>query len=825
MKRLKFKSIQSRLTSWFLLLTLIPLLIILIITYFQRVNFIQSGTFNKLIAIRDLKSDQLNKWLDERKGDLKVMSGDFEVRTLENIFTKELKSDTDLEIIKISLELFQRIKENYDSYEEIFFISSKTGRIEISTNTSFIGENKSNNLYYKVPIETRDIYIKDIYYSKTLTKVSMTLSIPVFGLEPNSDQIIGILVARIDLNNSLYKLLLDRVGLGQTGETLIVNQDGMALNELLWYENAPVNLKINAEPAVNAAMGLEGITITADYLNNKVLAAYTHIPQMKWGFVCKQNLYELNTPIREMILNFIIIFVITGIGITFIAIRLSKTLSKPIIEMNQVSQKIQSGDYTKRNIIRSEDELGSLAISFNKMIDSTSSKIEIQKGISDISDIMIGKSSLDEFGTDLLKVLMKITGANMSAFYILNQFSTEYEHFTSIGANEEMLKAFNVNNPEGEIGNVLSEKNIFYVRNIPEDTIFKFKTITGDAIPKEIISIPIIIENIIVAIISLVNLHKFSEENYTILKLSWNSINTSYSNLISSERTIVFAEHLSKTNKELETNTKKLQSQTEVLKNTSKVLQEQNTELEAQRKNVEEANKLKSEFLSNMSHELRTPLNSIMNLSRILMKQAGNKLNDEENNYLEIVERNGKTLLSLINDILDLSKIESGKMDIKPELISIGSLLKLIGENMHSFSVEKGLSVNFHIPDKLPKVKTDETRLYQVLSNIISNALKFTEKGSVDISVIHDSENIIIEVKDTGIGISKKILPLIFEEFRQADGTTTRKYQGTGLGLAIANKTTIILGGKIQVESELGKGTVFTITIPVEWQDVNTSVQ
>ena len=177
--------------------------------------------------------------------------------------------------------------------------------------------------------------------------MTMTMSIPIFNIEKNT--IIGIFVARIDLKNSLYKMLFDRVGLGKTGETLIVNKDVVALNELRWYDNAPLNLHISAEPAVNAAEGKTGITVTEDYRGEKILAAYTHIPETSWGFVCKQDLYELNAPIREMINNFILIFLFTGIIITIIALRLSKTISKPIVEINNVAQKFGEGDFSIRN--------------------------------------------------------------------------------------------------------------------------------------------------------------------------------------------------------------------------------------------------------------------------------------------------------------------------------------------------------------------------------------------------------------------------------------------------------------------------------------------
>jgi len=237
--------------------------------------------------------------------------------------------------------------------------------------------------------------------------------------------------------------------------------------------------------------------------------------------------------------------------------------------------------------------------------------------------------------------------------------------------------------------------------------------------------------------------------------------------------------------------------------------------VEMQRRQVEDANKLKSQFLSNMSHELRTPLNSILALSRVLIMQSGDKLTEEENEYLEIVERNGKQLLLLINDILGLSKIEAGKVELISSEISLKNTLEIITENIRPLADEKGLDLRLSVKDDLPLIETDEGKLNQVLQNVLGNSIKFTHKGGIDVSAVSDGSNISVCISDTGIGIPEEELPYIFDEFRQLDGTTSRQYGGTGLGLAIAKKTIMALGVSIHAESEPGKGSVFTIIIPV----------
>jgi len=315
-------------------------------------------------------------------------------------------------------------------------------------------------------------------------------------------------------------------------------------------------------------------------------------------------------------------------------------------------------------------------------------------------------------------------------------------------------------------------------------------------------------------------LKKYSAESLDILNRAWNLINASYANLSASVKTRRLAEDLKKTNQQLEAQSEELQAQSEEIQQASMEMEKQNVELEYQSRQVEEADRLKSEFLSNMSHELRTPLNSVMALSRVLIRQAGGKLSEEELNFLEIIDRNGKKLLGLINDILDLAKIESGRMDMSSKLFPIGSAIETVIERLEPIAEEKGIEINREIPDNLPQIKSDEVRVDQILQNLVGNAVKFTKKGFVTVLVHSDAEHIHIAVADTGIGISKKDLPYIFQEFRQVDGTTARQYEGTGLGLAIAYKAAWVLGGDLTVESVLGKGTKFTLILPIKRPEI-----
>ncbi len=241
----------------------------------------------------------------------------------------------------------------------------------------------------------------------------------------------------------------------------------------------------------------------------------------------------------------------------------------------------------------------------------------------------------------------------------------------------------------------------------------------------------------------------------------------------------------------------------------------QNTELEMQKKQLDAANRLKSTFLSNMSHELRTPLNSVIALSSVLGRRLVKKIPDEEFDYLEVIERNGRHLLALINDILDLSRIESGRIEISLARFSLRMLVGEVLEMLDPQAQEKGIVLQNQIDETLPPITTDPDKFRHIVQNLIGNAVKFTDTGSVEVLARLVDDEIHLVVRDTGIGISAEYLPRIFGEFRQADEDTSRRYGGTGLGLAIAKKYTTILQGDITVDSTPGEGSTFTLRLPL----------
>jgi PAS domain S-box-containing protein len=278
------------------------------------------------------------------------------------------------------------------------------------------------------------------------------------------------------------------------------------------------------------------------------------------------------------------------------------------------------------------------------------------------------------------------------------------------------------------------------------------------------------------------------------------------------------SDNLTQANVELEAQKKELASQ-------SAELIEQNSELEMQKNMLSEANVLKTNFLSNMSHELRTPLNSVIALSGVLNRRLSNQIPAEEYSYLEVIERNGKHLLTLINDILDISRIESGREEIEITNFNANDLIEDVVGMIHHQVESKNIQLIQTGKDAKLFITTDSHKCRHILQNLISNAVKFTEEGKVEITTKQTSGKIHIHITDTGIGISEKNLAHIFDEFRQADGSTSRRFGGTGLGLAIAKKYANLLGGTISVKSKPDKGSTFTLTLPLVYAAENRIIE
>jgi signal transduction histidine kinase/CheY-like chemotaxis protein/HAMP domain-containing protein len=819
-KNFEFKTLKQRLVFWLLFISIIPLLASFIVVFYQRKEYIVTQEIETLEAIRDLKIWEINSWIDNIIRSISTLASDNEIIALEPYLLGDSPSANkriDYETIR---QIFINYCINFDSFKEIFLVNAATKKVEIGSGNTIVGTFCGKERYFKSVLLSKKYDTEDFHRNKTTDQVEMMVAVPVF--DKSQTRIFAVIVLIIDPHSSLYSLMLNRTGMGKTGETLIVNKDAVALNELRHYPNAPLNLKIKAVPAVKASQGLTGTEITTDYRGEDVLAAYSFINKTGWGFVAKVDYSELNESINKLAINFLVLFIGSICGIILLVVLIANSISKPVIELAKTAKQLGEGNLTIRNIITTSDELGLLASSVNEMAYLLESQFKIRNGRQKLAETLISHSDPDDFWKEITHDLVKLTSADTLVCYILDGQSNYYKPQVHIGINREMLSEMDSQALEGELGNVVSAREIIYLQNIDPDLKIVYKTTVAGYMPKELISFPVIVDEQVEAIISLSKLDRFSKESIEIIRQSMILINTSYANLIVNSRTEKLAEALSEYNTKLtehqllmQEQNDELQQQRNELLSQSQELHSQNIELEMQSKQVEEANRLKSEFLSNMSHELRAPLNSILALSRVLLMQGIDKLTEEERNYLEIIERNGKSLLQLINSILDLSRIESGKIEFSISRFDINNTIKNVIQNMNNLATEKGLFIQTDLHAKLPILESDEPKIELILRNLLANAIKFTVKGYIKVCSGYKDEVFTVSVEDTGIGIPRDAISYIFDEFRQVDGSSSRKFEGSGLGLAIAYKNAGLLGGNLRVESKHGEGSVFTLTIPI----------
>lgn len=481
-----------------------------------------------------------------------------------------------------------------------------------------------------------------------------------------------------------------------------------------------------------------------------------------------------------------------------------------------------------------------------------------------VNEVMRGEFDMNELATNVITSICNLLNYPVGAFYLANR-SQKTLKMRGGFAFESHASEKKYHFGEGLVGQAALEKKLKVFQPVPEDYL-KISSGLGNITPTHLICLPVLFEDETIAVLEIGLTEAPSEVHLEFLKTVAQDIGVAVNSMVAKvklqvlfEKTQQQAEELTSqqeelrvTNEDLMHKTEELQASEEELRVQQEELQQANSELEEKAQLLEEKNlsinqakeaislkaeelelssKYKSEFLANMSHELRTPLNSILILARILKENKQANLSDEQIKYAAVIHNAGSDLLSLINDILDLSKIESGNVDLVIEQVKPSTIQSHTKSLFNEIANQKEINFEFKLADNLPEtIATDQSRLEQIIKNLLSNAFKFTKaKGTILVeagigekSQIKQNKSLVdnelapiyFSVTDNGIGIPKDKLQVIFEAFQQEDGSTSRKYGGTGLGLSISRELANLLGGEIQVKSEVGMGSSFTLFIP-----------
>ncbi|ACV63762.1 GAF sensor hybrid histidine kinase [Desulfofarcimen acetoxidans DSM 771] len=567
----------------------------------------------------------------------------------------------------------------------------------------------------------------------------------------------------------------------------------------------------------------------------------------------EQGEYNYRQAVR-IYLIFIILGLLIGTGITIIAIRnITGNINKVTTAINKITS-LGPKEELPRVEIFTKDAIGEIAAAFNEMSRTLEDQVNRQKmytktleeqswlksKIAEISTMYSGVKDLQTFANLLINKLTPVVGGSYGAFYMLERQEGQYciSKIAAYAFDKQDIACPNFQLGEGLVGQCALESRMITLTQIPDNYI-RIASGLGSAPPKNIIIHPVKFEGQVLAVLELAALEEFSLIQQELLEQVLDDIGITIDRITSHMQVSKLLKESQVLTEELQTQAEELQLQQEELKTFNEKLDEQyktshqrTVELEKVRAALEEkagqleqTSRYKSEFLSNISHELRTPLNSLLILAQMLAENDKSNLTPKQVEYAETILSSGQDLLVLINDILDLSKVESGKMDVCPRAVKLKDIQKFLERQYLPVANQKTIVFTILIDSDLPEtIFADEQRLLQILKNLLSNAFKFTEQGCVLLSIrkvqkkLTDKQEfptmLSFAVSDTGIGISQEKHIMIFEEFRQADGTTSRKYGGSGLGLSISNKIAMLLGGFIELESEEGKGSTFTLYLP-----------
>ncbi|MGH7438365.1 MAG: ATP-binding protein, partial [Polyangiaceae bacterium] len=505
--------------------------------------------------------------------------------------------------------------------------------------------------------------------------------------------------------------------------------------------------------------------------------------------------------------------------------QLAGNLTSQVRAIAEVSTAVAKGDLTRSISVEAQGEVAALKDNINQMIDNlkeTTHKNQeqdwLKTNLAKFSSMMQGQRSITAVAQLIVSELTPLVDAQHGAFYMMDAEPDPELHLIAsygFGGRKGLQSSYRMK--QTLVGQCAFEKKRILITEVPPDFIY-IATGMGNASPRSVVVLPVLFEGDTKAVIELASFKVFTPNYLTFLSQLMDGIGVILNMISSSMRTEELLQQLKTSNAELE-------AQAVELNEKAKLLELKNQEVELASRNLEEKaeqlqliSKYKSEFLANMSHELRTPLNSLLILSKTLAENGGGNLTDEQVRFAQTVYTSGNDLLQLINEILDLSRVEAGKMPIDPRPCLLADVRDYIEQTFRHVAEMKSLALEVHMDPSVPaSMFTDPTRLQQILKNLLSNAFKFTSKGKVALivqpSTVYD-QSISFAVEDTGIGIPADKQRLIFEAFQQADGTTSRKYGGTGLGLTISRELARLLGGSIEVRSEVGRGSTFTLHLP-----------
>ena len=850
---------RTKLAVAFLIVGLLPVLLLGYLNYRHAYNILREQAIDRLISFRESRKARLQHFFADLELSLETLSDHRLFKDiLTDYFAAYKKGGIDGEEFKFIDKKYHKrcveICENY-GFEDMLFVDNEGDVLITVKKGKDWGTNLINGIYSNTNLAEcfrnakSGTSLVDFREYSPSGRPAAFIGATMIRRETRkgfkAGESLGVLIIRIPVDQ-INAILLNNYWLGETGEAYVVGEDLLMRSDSNFLKQSTI-LKVKTE-AVQVSEVIQGKSgykeKVVDYRGIPAAIAYgpAEIKGLDWFIVVKKDYSEIVKPVKALRNQVLLIGLAVASAVLLSVFLLVKGLWKPVRRIKEAADKIASGNFSIRLPEYPDGEIGKLTKSINKMaqnlmksreeIEDYGNSLENKVGLLKASNntqkahgeiVMLLNTEL-EIEPLLINVISKIanyTNSQIGAVYLYEEETKNLRSISAYGIDKEPEEyTFKIGN--GLPGQAALERKTISVTDVPEN-YFRISSGSIEGLPKNVVCMPIIFQNQLMGILELASMHDYSSRDINFLNVVVSQLGISINNSLVYLRIQEIARELKEKNDLLSTRGEELQAQNEELHAQSEELHAQSQELTAQKneigeqaERVKESSRFKSEFMSNMSHELRTPLNAMLGLTALMADKSAGRVNEKQKEYLEIIERNGKNLLRLINDILDLSKIESGKLSLSINKICLKNFITSVAGTIMPLVEKKGLELSIDIePDIF--IYYDIDRLRQVFVNFLGNAVKFTKQGEISISArieegkSHDFVN--IKVRDTGIGIPPEALEYIFKPFRQVDGSLTRKYDGTGLGLSICNNLVELMGGNIDVESEVGKGTVFTVIL------------
>jgi signal transduction histidine kinase len=631
-------------------------------------------------------------------------------------------------------------------------------------------------------------YFGPVYFVRG-SEPYMTIAVPI---ERFAGEVVGVLQAEVNLK--YIGDVVSAIKIGQAGYAYLVTRSGDLIAHpdislVLQRRNMSTLGQVRAafegqrKPGAFVGRNLQGI---------EVFSSFALIPNLDWAVFIERPVREAYEPLYASIFRTTTLLLI-GLGVALLSsLFVGRRIVRPLRALGEGAERIGGGDLDHRLNVETGDEIQSVAEEFNKMtsrLQESYANLEqkVEERTRELSESLEQQTAMSEIlrvisssPADIQPVLDAVveSAARLCEASDAQMFLVEGEHLRRVaGYGETPFAASDATITRSTpAGRAVIDRRAIHVPDLAAEGESQFPESRQRASgARTVLATPLLREGIPIGVLNIrrTEVHPFSEKQITLL-------------MTFADQAVIAIENV----------------------RLFKELGDKNEQLEA-------ASKHKSQFLANVSHELRTPLNSIIGFTRIVMRRSEGKLENLQKENLQKVLVSAEHLLNLINGLLDLAKIEAGHMEIYSETFKLEEIVRVAAATVEPMLRNGNVRLITEIAGDLPPIKSDRDKLKQIVLNLLSNSAKFTEKGEIKVAAWSINGSMKLAVSDTGIGMSKDALNYIFEEFRQVDMSTTRKYGGTGLGLAIVRRLTTLLGGDIKVESEEGKGTKFTVTLPL----------